>query len=518
MELVCSKCKDIHKCKFIQKDLKEQNTSSQVSSRQMKIIDLYNQWTMLNNIKKKELIETYNKGYKIKQENIVTLHNEKENLFLKHEKYLNKVISEVDLETIRLYDFERRKNRNKENEIIKMNSNHREYHNKFSEALNAILRLNNIGENLQIKKREFNNFQMLQMCFYNLKQIVLKYISLLKNYRRQFLIDANYMRNYLVEFLSKRENKYVSKDPSIKINPIYKEINIYEINNNGETKLNTYNNIAFLNSSSKAYYCYNVNSKKNKIILPPKEYEVKNNCKILNLHYGFIVSGGFKGSSASKDVQYIIYPEDDDRKQVYMNYMNLPSLNMEREQHSMVIVNDIHLVVIGGKNTKTCEKINLLLFNEENNWEFLPELENYIINSAVVVFNNINIYLFFGQKVENNIPEPSDLIYKLNFHSDKWENINYTTDTDKTGKTLGYEFHMFNVGILKYSHNDIIIIGGKQNNSTFKYNFEKNKISVDKLDGLGKPTYFTFDNNFYCVADHLFYGYSRDSYLVKLNY
>ena len=70
----------------------------------------------------------------------------------------------------------------------------------------------------------------------------------------------------------------------------------------------------------------------------------------------------------------------------------LKEMNVARERHSFISMNNFNLIVVGGTNTNTCEKYNFFT----NKWEMLPSLKNNKYDTSLCLMNKVDLYLFFG--------------------------------------------------------------------------------------------------------------------------
>jgi len=74
-------------------------------------------------------------------------------------------------------------------------------------------------------------------------------------------------------------------------------------------------------------------------------------------------------------------------------------MNNPRDQHAFIsYFKGIFLLAIGGTKTATCEKYNSL----RNKWTNLPSLPKLLYNFSALVFQEIEVYLFFGCNVQND--------------------------------------------------------------------------------------------------------------------
>jgi hypothetical protein len=104
-------------------------------------------------------------------------------------------------------------------------------------------------------------------------------------------------------------------------------------------------------------------------------------------------------------------------------------------------------------------------------------------------------------------------LYKKN---SKWEIVEYTN-------TSNLDLNRYLVGTIRSSNNEIILVGGKlqgiYGTDSFKFNTEKNEISLDKEDSLVRGMAFS-ETCFIKVAKNEFVNFSSDSKasLIRLIY
>jgi hypothetical protein len=158
------------------------------------------------------------------------------------------------------------------------------------------------------------------------------------------------------------------------------------------------------------------------------------------------------------------------------NITILPKMNSGRYKHSTVQINQYCILVIGGKNTNTCEIFNFLT----NKWIYSAELSNkrYYINTCVV--NEDTVYAFNGIKdekiSETEIKSVLDnTIEKFNFRNffnrirtgnisltEKWEKVEYFSN----------ESNFLFCGLIssnKINENKIYFLGGRRIPESFSF-------------------------------------------------
>jgi hypothetical protein len=247
----------------------------------------------------------------------------------------------------------------------------------------------------------------------------------------------------------------------------------------------------------------------------PEPKNILQLCRWVNVKNRLFITGGIfrdkEGKEACSRKSFFIEYESD---HVENRSVHLVKEMLEgRDQHCLLYANDYYIIAIGGYRTRSCEQYNIL----KDEWTQLPPLDFKIYNTSAVLFNNINIYVFFGlisppkSKIDLNF---SHDIYRLKLFSEKniakWEKISFNC-TDKIFLCLN--------ALLNVNESEIYIIGGRNqgdnnfSNLTFCFDPFTGNITQNKV-GLVKKLCF-LESNFISIPENEFALYSSDFHFVK---
>lgn len=178
----------------------------------------------------------------------------------------------------------------------------------------------------------------------------------------------------------------------------------------------------------------------------------------LEMHDGRSKNSGYSDQIKAVDFAYYIsLPEVKKSKQTFM-FEKLPPMIHARAYHCMLRLSDFTLLVIGGKDTNTCEEYSFLL----RRWISKASLPFSIFESSVFLYNSSDVYLFFGKK---NSPkrglENFNSVLKLSLYSNNpiWKEVNFKRED------LKLDIKISMAGILEISENKLLILGGKEDES-----------------------------------------------------
>ena len=138
----------------------------------------------------------------------------------------------------------------------------------------------------------------------------------------------------------------------------------------------------------------------------------------------------------------------------------LPNLNESRTWHSMIYVPNKYIFIVGGSNTKSVELYDI----EEKKLTKDSELNEIRCECSLCLVNNMYLYAFFGfvlHQEYNNAIERCNLLKE----NRKWEYVNYE-------KSEGLDLKLSFFGISYFKDNELLLIGGNDNDSEKRYDYK----------------------------------------------
>jgi hypothetical protein len=370
-------------------------------------------------------------------------------------------------------------------------------------SLNFNIKFNSAMDNLKYKSQIYLD-QLKKEFFHNFNETVEKFTSQLNELYDKTGLSSATSENYF----------FGGFDTEGKIE---NSLDIYKLHLMKQNEI-----IATVDIKQNSFIIINYKNTEDEKFLPtfPRDYGpeprcIMQNCRWVNLKNILFVSGGVYRDIEGKEVC--------SKKAFFIEYEAISSNQTRvvqvvkemfdgRDQHCLLYANDYYVIAIGGFRTKTCEQYNLL----KNEWTPLPSLEVKLYNTSAVLFNNINVYVFFGlisppkNKYDLNFNQE---IYRLklpssNKEDDKWERINYK----------GERISLCLNSLLNVNETEIYIIGGRNqgdNFSNFSYRFEPftGNLSQNNMN-LGKKLCF-LESNFLKIPEDEYALYSSDFHFVK---
>ena len=257
----------------------------------------------------------------------------------------------------------------------------------------------------------------------------------------------------------------------------------------------------------------------------PEPKNILQQCRWVNVKNRLFITGGVYRDKEGKD--------SNSKKALFADFYNsltspkldcpseikirsVKEMHDGRDQHCLLYANDYYIIAISGFRTKTCEQYNIL----KDDWTKLDPLDIQLYNTSAVLFNSINIYLFFGlisdYPKNNLVLNFSHEIYRLKlFSSEKvnsrWEKISYNFK-DKIYLCLN--------ALLNVNEKDIYIIGGRNqgennfSNLTFCFDTFTTNIIENNVK-LVKKLCFLESNFVKIPSDKEYALYSSDFHFVK---
>ena len=195
------------------------------------------------------------------------------------------------------------------------------------------------------------------------------------------------------------------------------------------------------------------------------------------------------------------------------NLVRLPFMSFSRSNHTSLKLSNLYYC-IGGVNNRTCEYFN----SNDLTWQTLPSLNYSREKSNVLVFNNSNLYCFFGKYKEKKIQTEMEVL-DLNIKK-VWELLIFE-NTDKINQMLNGS------SLLHLNSDEVILIGGKTNKDKYNKNvilLNTKKRTLNKI-GENQKDYYFLENqshfignntyaNFNSVNNLLFY-FDLDKYYIE---
>jgi hypothetical protein len=259
----------------------------------------------------------------------------------------------------------------------------------------------------------------------------------------------------------------------------------------------------------------------------PEPANMLKKCGWLNMVNKLIVTGGIYKNKKGMDViskrSYYInftpstvehFPRTSNSQQKIVSEpihqaIKVKDMNFERIYHALVKVNEYNILAISGLNTQTCEMYNLL----KDEWSTLPSLESPLFNSSAVVYNQIDVYIFFGLHGTIELPTYSEEILRYRM----W------TNQEEKWKVIDYKFYdKINLCLHSLiSKNDkIYILGGKlsgenqYSNLVLEFNIKSFNIDISKIS-LSKKLCF-LEPGFVKLHNDDYGLYSANNYFILM--
>lgn len=249
-----------------------------------------------------------------------------------------------------------------------------------------------------------------------------------------------------------------------------------------------------------------VTSNKGELSCP---YHIPMNSSSINLKSMFVITGGH-GSKATYALTY--------SKEMNKNsFCQLADMTLFHMFHSMIKVGFSYIYCISGSTTAKNEYYNIFT----NEWMPLSaELPRPYANSSLFLYNQIDLYIFFGELKEKKALKPSYDILMLELFVDnaQWEKINFIPPEDYISVSL--------CGIVQLNESNILLVGGLRmnknneiNESTDIYLFNLNTLTIKKEEQkLGDSKGISFSNgNFYEISKETVATWGDNQKLIKMN-
>ena len=158
----------------------------------------------------------------------------------------------------------------------------------------------------------------------------------------------------------------------------------------------------------------------------------------------------------------------------------LAPMNFARCSHSMISYGDIYLLVVGGLNSSSVERYNII----DNIWEVLHPM-NYKRMYPILAIYNDYLYSFFGKSNNNEYCNTIERISLNGIKFSEWEMIQFSNPNNIDTRIYGCATHIIG--------NHLYLFGGKYNEVTtdkiIYYIFEKN-ILENEESTISEELYF----------------------------
>ena len=199
-----------------------------------------------------------------------------------------------------------------------------------------------------------------------------------------------------------------------------------------------------------------------------------NNSAICNYRNFLYLSGGMGNSKIALNRVLQINLWNSEIKEI--NTLTIP-----RYHHSMILVPNDYLFIIGGWETNVVEVFNI---NANNQTEPCSITKENHCEPTLCLVNQNYLYIFCGYKNENNSLVYSNCIEKSNLRLNErqWERVEFTLGKESTTKDLELDKRLFSVAYCDDQR--ILLLGGskinfkKQENIGFYYNFNTDNIEI----------------------------------------
>jgi hypothetical protein len=306
-----------------------------------------------------------------------------------------------------------------------------------------------VRQNERFKESIGNNFKVMNTLSLLEKQASTYIKEIESCFSEKFLNDLAIYKDNIISLI---QENYKLKSNRISENTKAKNRNEVDL-------------IGFIDIKQTAFKAYNVSTKEimenrtvtfyDKKIVYPFE-----NSRWINIGSKLFVTGGI-GIKNNKiiptSVSYILDMNEPDKE---LQVETLKNMIYSRDQHMMVKIDELTVIVIGGYETNTCEVFNVLA----DHWEELPKLNRFRYNATTYVSNKNDIYVCFGfegrkdglRDINSNQIVPLSNIERFNFpNGHSWEIL----DIDTTA-------HIAMAGVIPENNDKIYIFGGKSIDGT----------------------------------------------------
>jgi hypothetical protein len=504
-DLICARCCKNHECEFLKESSQEDMRTMNYKKTKEHIDEMRLLYSLSGRIEPKHLTRQYKeRGIYTKFEKIVKGHINKECMVKKYEEHMNFLLKNLD-KILKVQFYEERAKFEKRFAKATIEVSRDPIRPDMEKILDEVVvnleKFNNLLEHIENVKRTFRGQQGIFHSFNNMKFHVENYSKKLQSLYQDMVDSTGSLEYELIKLIHSRKESY-TRDQS-RVHPFFYELQLDEAY---KYKYLVYPNIVQHN--------FNITTPDKEVIKELSFRTTKTkasnyvNFKLVHLKSKFLVTGGKRDNISLSEAYYCNYKGD-------YTFIDLPNMLHARDNHTMTVYSDIFVIVAGGTNTNTCERLNLLEYNK--GWNKLPDLNLPRSEGALAVYNNSYIYLFCGMEYINSL-QFTNKIEKLHLYDLEkgWEILNVANSTLPKMKNIGVVCHK----------STILILGGlyeiEENNTNqiFKFNCETDKLIDNKNTRChDRKVKFIFDNNIYRVSDNSYQVYGNDKQsLFKLSY
>lgn len=229
------------------------------------------------------------------------------------------------------------------------------------------------------------------------------------------------------------------------------------------TLSNKVNSIDFLNNFKFSRF---LNMSKNKILVSGGvNSDMTPNNQFLIIKYSHF----FNNQSSSPQNNHTSFDVENENDAVVENEISykvdrpkaLESMNYNHDQHCFLRINEFEVLIIGGFTTKACEIYSFL----SKKWERIACLNQFLYNSSACVFNEIDVYVFFGLIGNESNKRNTEISYsftieKLRLYSK--DSMDYSKSWTIINVKLPEKFPSIILSACYFdSEDEIILFGGK---------------------------------------------------------
>ena len=220
------------------------------------------------------------------------------------------------------------------------------------------------------------------------------------------------------------------------------------------------------------------------------------NCAYCNMNKILYVTGGVKDNKKSNILLSVDLKNIDQ-----INLLN--PMNLSRSCHTMISYDNKYLFAVGGENTSSVERYNII----ENIWENISPM-NYKRMYPILAIHNDYLYALFGKSNNNEYCNTIERIYLNDIGHSKWEMVIFNNPYHIDTRIYGCGIYI--------SDNTLFLIGGKCNEKTIdqilSYNFDddllsKVEIALNKLYSFKENQLYNLNGKLMQISDEKYLGF-----------
>ena len=357
-----------------------------------------------------------------------------------------------------------------------------------------------------------------------------------------------YLKNYEIIKKSNEDFEKKTKLIEIKINEIFKDLNIIdklkEIDNivNDIEKANVesieklsfvkeipkknyekeYKLLIFLKIHSNILMVFNQNSEMKYLKITKNNFEnpsdsfinFPDNSKYVNIGNSIVLTGGLINRYLINSCYLITINKSQNNEEYEVKIKPFGKMKYARERHNIIYLPDKKIVLVcSGFYNKGTE------YTEINNieWKYIGEMNEERGNATIAYINQRYIFVFGGFKVLDNKIAKNNGFYHGNYEYLDFNNLNNGW-IQKEFNNMSIQISV--MGVISFNNNQLILCGGfngKQKKDVYKVDCsDVNSVNVEKMD-ITLPGNFIFIHNNFIQIENDFYNLELNGNYIKFS-